>query len=279
MPSGEFIGTLAKEAAADLYLPQTVKVYNGAHDQYCSAMGSGTVNPGELLLSTGTTWVALGVTEKLFYTKSRLAPGIFPLTGYFGTMASMVSAGSALKWWKNVIGGNYADIDSKAAERMETAADLLFYPYVAGAGILHSPQEKSAVTGMTLGHDKYDIARALMEGVAFEARLLLEEFARYGMKAKTLTITGGAAKSKLWREITGYVTGCCIILTEEPEAACIGAAVMTAVGLGQYPDLQAYVKTGNFVKHQRLELPDSRQYEFYEEKFKRYCGQVKYLNI
>jgi xylulokinase len=196
------------------------------------------------------------------------------MTGYFGAMASMVSAGSALKWWKNVIGGDYADIDAVAAERMETAADLLFYPYVAGAGILHDPYEKAAVTGMTLRHDKYDIARALMEGVAFEARLLLEEFARYGMKAKTLTMTGGAAKSKLWCEITGYVTGCGIILTEESEAACIGAAMTAAVGLGQYTDLQSCVKTGNFVKRKRLDLSDSRQYEFYEDKFKRYCGKL-----
>ena len=274
-PSGVLIGSLTEQAAKDLDLPQPVKIYNGAHDQYCSAIGSGTLNPGEALLATGTTWVALGVTEKLMYTKSRLAPGIFPLTGYFGAMASMVSAGSALKWWKNMIGGDYADIDSVAAERMESAADLLFYPYVAGAGVLHGSHEKAAVEGMALRHDKYDMARALMEGVAFEARLLLEEFSRCGMTAKTLTMTGGAAKSKLWREITGYVTGCGIHITEETESACIGAAMTASVGLGIYPDLQSCLKTGNFVKRMRLDLPDRKQYEFYKAKFNRYCDRFK----
>ena len=273
MPSGEFIGMLTQKASDDLGLPQNIKVYNGAHDQYCSAIGSGTLNPGEILIATGTTWVALGVTEKLLYSKSRLAPGIFPLTGYFGAMASMVSAGSALKWWRSVIGGSYADIDSGASERMETAADLLVYPYVAGAGILHDPNEKAAVIGMTLRHDKYDIARALMEGVAFEARLLLEEFARCGMKTKTLTMSGGAAKSSVWREITGYVTGYGINLTEESESACIGAAMTAAVGLGIYADLQFCAKI--FVKQKKAELSDIRQYEFYEDKFKRYCDRFK----
>lgn len=271
--SGELIGTLTKEAAAALDLPQNVKVYNGAHDQYCSAVGSGALNPGEVLLSTGTTWVALGVTEKLLYTKSRLAPGIFPLTGYFGSMGSMVSAGSALKWWKSVIGGSYADMDYIAAEKMERAADLLFYPYVAGAGLLHDIHEKAVLTGMTLRHDKYDIARALMEGVAFEARLLLEEFAGSGIKAHTLTMTGGASKSKLWREITGYITKCGINLTEEPDAACLGAAMLAAVGEKQYSDLNSCAKS--FVKRINLDLSDSGQYEFYEEKYKKYCGKFK----
>jgi sugar (pentulose or hexulose) kinase len=275
MPSGGFIGTLTKKAAADLGLPETVKIYNGAHDQYCSAIGSGTLNPGEMLLATGTTWVAFGVTEKPFYTKSRIAPGIFPLTGYFGAIASMASAGSALKWWKNIISGSYADIDSEAEKRTETAADLLFYPYVAGAGILHGPNEKAGLSGMTLRHDKYDIARALMEGVAFEARLLLEEFARNGMKTRILTMTGGGANSKLWREITGYVTRCGIILTEETEAACAGAAMTAAAGLGLYPDLHSCLKSGDFVKRRQLDLQDKRQYEFYEDKFNRYCDKFK----
>ena len=273
LPSGAFIGTLTEKAAEELSLPRGTKVFNGAHDQYCSAIGSGVLDPGEMLMSTGTTWVALGVTDKLLYTKSRLAPGIFPLTNRFGAMASMVSAGSALKWWKGIIGGSYADIDAEAEQRMETAADLLFYPYVAGAGLVHGLDSKAAIIGMTLGHDKYDIARALMEGVAFEARLLLEEFALCGMKTKNLIMSGGAAKSRLWREITGYVTGCEIIYTEEFDSACIGAAMTAAVKLGLYSDLRACA--AGFVKRKRHILSDEGKYEFYENKFNTYCGKFK----
>ena len=273
LPSGDFIGTLTEKAANELGLPQSVKIFNGAHDQYCSCIGSGTLNPGEIMLSTGTTWVILGVTEKLLYTKSRLSPGIFPLTGHFGVMASMASAGSALKWWKSIIGGSYAEIDSNAVERMESAADLFCYPYVAGAGVMHAPNEQAAVIGMKLRHDKYDISRALMEGVAFEARLIFDEFAANGMKANTIMMAGGAAKSKLWCEITGYVTGCEIILTEESESACIGAAMTAAVGLGLYADLQSCA--ANFVKHKRLKLSDTKQYDFYGEKFKKYTERFK----
>jgi sugar (pentulose or hexulose) kinase len=61
LPSGACLGELTAQAAQLLGLPR-VKVYNGAHDQYCAAMGSGVHGPGELLLATGTTWVTLGVT-------------------------------------------------------------------------------------------------------------------------------------------------------------------------------------------------------------------------
>ena len=272
LPSGACLGILTEETAKALGLPR-VKVYNGAHDQYCAAMGSGVHGPGELLLATGTTWVTLGVTDKPCYTASRLCPGPFPLIGRYGVMASMVSAGSALKWWKGIAGGSYADMDRGAASRRESAADLLFYPYVAGAGALHPPGERAAVIGMTLRHDQYDLARALMEGVAFETRLLLEEFARQGIEPGTLIMTGGAAGSRLWSEIVGQVTGRAIVHTEETEGACLGAAMLAAVGEGIFADLNSCAAA--MVRRRPFASADDSQqaFEFYEEKFYRYRNE------
>jgi sugar (pentulose or hexulose) kinase len=272
LPSGELVGTLTKSAADDLGVPTAVKVYNGAHDQYCSSIGSGLTEPGRLLLATGTTWVAMGITEKLLYTESRLAPGIFPLTGKYGVMASMVSAGSALKWWKNIIGVDYGEMDLNAAERMNSAADLLFYPYVAGVGLLHDKNARAGVSGMTLRHDKYDMTLALMEGVSFEAKLLLNNFAEYGMDIKTLIMTGGAAKSKLWSELTGYITGCEILHPIELEAAALGALMIAAIGDGIYGGLKDCTEI--MVKCNKSELSDNEKYSFYAEKFARYCRNI-----
>ena len=56
MPIGACVGNLTAEAADALALSHDVKVYNGAHDQYCAALGCGAVNTGDMLLATGTTW-------------------------------------------------------------------------------------------------------------------------------------------------------------------------------------------------------------------------------
>lgn len=269
LPIGAPVGMLTVAAAEALGLPQSVTVFNGAHDQYCAAIGSGVIHAGDMLLATGTTWVGFGVTERPLFTESRLSPGIHPVKGRYGAIASLVSAGSALKWYKQFIGEDYRTMDVQAAKRLLSAKDLLFYPYLCGAGFPHGGSSAHGnLIGLSLQHDRYDVARALMEGVAFEAALMLDEYAKQGMDIHRLTMTGGASRSRLWCEIVGYVTGCRLFLMEEPETCCVGAGMLAAVGLGLFPDYAACAK--EMVCSRELELPNGDLREFYKEKSARY---------
>lgn len=268
LPMGAPVGRLTEKAAETLGLPQGVTVFNGAHDQYCAALGSGAVETGDMLLATGTAWVVLGVTDSLLYTDNHICPGIHP-AGSFGAMASLVSAGSALKWYKNIIDGDFKTMDEEAGKRLEASEGLFVFPYVAGAGFPHNrPDMAGAMMGFDLSHDKYHIARAFMEGVAFEARCVLEEFAAKGMKINKLMMTGGAARSQLWSEIVGYVTGCQVYRMDEPETCCVGAAMSAFVGLGVYADYKEG-KTA-MVRSSKLELDRPELYAFYDKKYAKY---------
>lgn len=274
LPMGALVGTLTDSAAAALGLTKEVKVFNGAHDQYCAALGSGAVEAGDMLLATGTAWVVLGVTKSLLYTENHICPGIHPAEGKYGAMASLVSAGSALKWYKNVMGGDFKVMDAEAEKRVQSARNLFVFPYVAGAGFPHNrPDMSGAVIGFNLSHDKYDIARAFMEGVAFEARCVLEEFSAQGMKIEKLMMTGGAARSDLWSSIVGYVTGCEIYRMEEPETCSVGAAMTAFVGMGVFSDF-AEGKTA-MVKSKKLELASTELFDFYNEKYAEYKNLLK----
>lgn len=277
MPVGEIVGNLTEEAAEALGLTTDVAVFCGAHDQYCASLGSGAVESGDMLLATGTAWVVLGVTDKLLYTGNHICPGIHPADGKFGAMASLVSAGSALKWYKNIISGSFREMDEEAEKRAESAKDLFVLPYVAGAGFPHNkPDVGGTLTGFRLGHDKFDIARAFMEGVAFEARCVLDEFEASGMKISKLMMTGGAARSDVWSRIVGYITGCEIYRPEEPETCCVGAAMTAFKGLGVFSDYTECKKA--MVKATRLECKDDSLYEFYNEKYARYNELIgKYI--
>lgn len=268
LPIGACVGNLTGEAAKSLGLSRDVKVYNGAHDQYCAALGCGAVNSGDMLLATGTTWVVLGVCDKLLYTDSHIAPGIHP-AGKFGAMASLVSAGSSLKWYKGIIDGDFKKMDEEAELCAQSAEDLFFFPYLVGAGFPHNrPELHSSIFGLEARHTKYDIARALMEGVAHETKLVLEEFSKQGMKIGKLMMTGGAARSRLWSEIVGYITGCEIYRMNEPETCSVGAAMIAFVGSGAFAD---YDECGrSMVKSEKLELPNNAMFEFYAKKDKRY---------
>lgn len=268
-PVGHCVGNLTPAAAEALGLSTDVKVFNGAHDQYCAALGAGAVNTGDMLLATGTTWVVLGVTDKPLYTPSRIAPGIHPVKGQYGAIASLVSAGSALKWYRKVVDGDFREIDEEAAKRADSAADLLFYPYLCGAGFPHGkPEIRGTLTGLDLHHDKYDIARALMEGVAFETALTLEQFSAQGMDVHRLMMTGGASKSRLWSELVGYITGCEIYRMQEPDTGCVGASMIAAVGLNAFDSYEVAARV--MCKAEALPLPDKALFEFYKEKGARY---------
>ncbi len=268
IPMGAPVGKLTEKASEVLGLSKDVTVFNGAHDQYCAALGSGAVESGDMLLATGTAWVVLGVTDSLLYTDNHICPGIHP-AGNYGAMASLVSAGSALKWYKNIIDGDFRTMDEEASKRLESSEGLFVFPYVAGAGFPHNrPDMGGAMIGFDLSHDKYHIGRAFMEGVAFEARCVLEEFAAKGMKINKLMMTGGAARSQLWSEIVGYVTGCEVYQMEEPETCCVGAAMSAFVGLGVYADY----KEGKaaMVRSRKLELDRPELYVFYDKKYAKY---------
>lgn len=268
--TGEYIGNLTEKAAEDLGLSTSVKVYNGGHDQYCAAVGCGAVEDGDMLLSTGTTWVVLGVSSAPLYTESFLAPGVHPCKGKYGNIASLRSAGSALKWLKNSIGeDDFVKMDEEAEKRRDSAKNVFFYPYFAGAGFPHNSDSiNSCVLGLELMNDKYDLARALMEGIAFETRGVLEEFAKCGTEIKSLKMVGGAAKSPIWSKITADVCNCEIAFPSEPDTCCIGAAILAAVGHGIYPD---YVTAGkNMIKHSGKLSPDPEAAAFYSEKYEKY---------
>lgn len=276
---GSEVGNLTKNAARELGLSESVKVYCGAHDQYCAALGCGAVNTGDMLLATGTTWVVLGVTKSLLYTPSHISPGIHPVSGAYGAMASLVSAGSSMKWYKNLIDGDFKLIDNEAEKRMSSAAELYFFPYLAGAGFPHNrPDLHGSIMGLEIRHDKYDIALALMEGVAFEAKQVLREFSAQGMNISSLMMTGGAARSDLWSSIVGYVTGCEIYRMQEPETCSVGAVMIAAVGAGIFP---SYAECGKvMVKSSKLDLPDKEKFDFYSNKEKQYQNlRAMLLNI
>ena len=270
MPSGAYIGTLTKKASDTLGIPESVKVYNGAHDQYCASIGCGALTAGDMMLSTGTAWVLLGISDKLTYSKAHIVPGIHPKTGLYGNIASLSGVGNAMKWVKDTFESDYKTLDIEAEKRLESAKDIIFLPHFSGACF---PRRDSAMSGgiygLRLGNDKYDIARALMEGVAFNVRAGLEKYAEQGVDISALKIMGGASRSDLWCSIVGYVTGCKITRMENAEACAVGAAAIAAVGCGL---TDGYVSLS---KGEVMNLDDEKIYEHYNEKYKKYIAMYE----
>lgn len=270
LPSATFLGNLLKKSAEDFGLHEKVRVYNGGHDQYCGLLGAGVSNPGEVLLSTGTAWAVTAVTNHPIYSKSRVAFGPHIINGKFGAMAALPISGLALEWIKDIIGSDYNNIDQNSIGRMKKDADLMFYPYLSGAAFpLWNVRAKASFTGLGLEHDQYDLALATMEGVAFQARMALDEFLANDISIATVYMIGGATHSPIWTKIIAALCDCDLYLMENSDSACIGAASIAAVAEGLFGDYQQCSRSIN--KATRVKTDDLKEFKaHYMHKYHEY---------
>ena len=241
--SGEPVGALLPEVAAQLGLSADVLVVNGGHDQYCAALGAGVVTDGDVLLSCGTAWVLLAAADRLIRDPQHtFAPGRHVLPGMWGLLCSMPAAGASMEWLvRQVVSGpddehpRYDLLDPNLQDPEPGAGGLLFLPLLAG---IEAATMKAGLwgtlTGLSLGHTRWDVAQALMEGVALELRWILERLRTVGYEPQVIQMVGGATRSRLWPQIVADVTGLRLGLPDVAEAAARGAAMLAGMGCGLY---------------------------------------------
>jgi len=245
--SGSSIGTLLPSAAAELGLPPTTLLVNGAHDQYCAALGAGVIAQGDVLLSTGTAWVLLAAADRLLRDpRHTLCPGRHALPGKWGLLCSMPAAGASMEWLvRNVVSQpgdsqpRYDLLDRNLADPEPGAHGLVFLPYLGGIeAATHSAGVWGTLTGLSLAHNRWHIAQALMEGVALELRWILERLSDMGSPPAMLRVVGGATRSPIWPQIVADATGLPLSLPNVSEGAARGAAMLAGLGAAAYANVQ-----------------------------------------
>jgi xylulokinase len=277
-PAGRLAGTLNAEAAALTGLPVGLPVANGAHDQYCAAVGTGVMQPGKVMLSCGTAWVVLAVVDDLEVgLRSGLAIGRHVLDGRWGAMRSIGAVGSSLEWLiDNVWGARaagadradlYAAINAGAARAAPGAGGLLCYPLAGGHAAAFGPA-RGGFIGLSLPHTRDDMARAVMEGIAFELRWAVTEMRQAGIEVAELRMVGGAARSNIWPQIVADVTAIPVVLPAMSQAASRGAAILAGTAVGIFSDPQA-----GFAAFRGAEMsltPESAVRQLYDDTFATY---------
>lgn len=268
--TGTQVGLLCHNAASAMGLMEGIPVFNGAHDQYCAAIGAGATHSGDMLLSAGTTWALMGISQKPLFTKSYIAPGKHPEAGLYGQIASLICSGASLEWFKNnFVEESFDTINREVALREERTRDLMFFPYMAGAAYpLWQLDAKGAFTGISLEHDKFDFARAVMEGVAFGVRRAVDDFNANGVPVSKITIMGGAAKSPLWCQMISDVSGVSIERLNQADVCAVGAAVIALRGakvFDSYADASSAC-----VQPQTVYTPNPEKQNYYRDKFSRF---------
>ncbi|MEM2561979.1 MAG: FGGY family carbohydrate kinase [Candidatus Bathyarchaeia archaeon] len=268
LPSGSVIGEVLPEASKETSLSKRTVVAAGGWDQSCGALGAGTIYEGETCNTTGTVECITPVVRKPILNEETLSAGFY-CSPYFTEdsyvyFAWFPTSGAILKWFKdnfankeielaNVTGKDIYDVlVDMAAQSVPGANGLLLLPFFEGSGAGQPPtfniDARGALIGLRLSHGKGDIVRAILEGVAFQTRIIIEKVESLGIRITELKAIGGGAKSKLWMQIKADITGKKIILPDVIEAGTLGAAMLAGVADKVYQDLAQAVKKACRVK-------------------------------
>lgn len=235
------VGVLTAEAAEAAGLSPATRVNLGTLDHFAGMIGTGNVAPGGVTLSTGTVMALTAMAVEPAPRNSGIAMhyGFLPDTHVMLPVAE--SGGVSLEWFRRTcMGGADYDEMNRVLLQRKLPGTLLFLPYLVGTNAPEFDQDASGVFfGLRQEHDVFDLAGAVMEGVAYLLRRNCDDIRAKGTALTHIIATGGGAKSPVWCQLQADITGLPVVIPAEKEAACLGAALIAAVADGRFASYTA----------------------------------------
>jgi xylulokinase len=269
----EVTGQVSPAAAALTGLTAGTPVVAGGGDQAAQAVGVGAVRPGIVALTLGTSGVVFATTdEPLIETDGRLHAFCHAVPGRWHFMGVMLSAGGSLRWYRDALAPqlDFDELVQEAAQVPAGSEGLLFLPYLTGERTPHpDPLARGAFVGLTAMHKRAHLTRSVLEGVAFGLKDSFGLIQGAGLgRIEQVRVSGGGAKSSVWRQILADILGVELVTVNTTEGAAYGAALLAGVAQGAWPDVEAAcdatIKTGG------REGPDEVRGRAYEHLYQQY---------
>ena len=239
----EVTGEVSAQAAETTGLRIGTPVVAGGGDQAAQAVGVGAIRPGIVALTLGTSGVVFASTDScLIEPEGRLHSFCHALPNRWHLMGVMLSAAGSLQWYRDTFSPDvsFDELMSEAAVAPPGSEGLIFLPYLSGERTPYpDPLARGAWVGLTLRHKRGHLTRSVLEGVAFGLKDSFALIQGAGLGAiEQVRVSGGGAKSALWRQIIADVLGAELVTVNSTEGAANGAAILASVGCGAWPDIE-----------------------------------------
>jgi xylulokinase len=274
---GTVAGKLRSEAATVLGLPSGVPISVGAHDQLVGAVGAGNVRPGVLTETTGTSLALIATTPTLLDDR-RMVVGKHAVPELSYAMTFAMTSAIVLKWLRDLCapGQTYTEF-LRGVESIPPGCDgLSLLPHFMGTSMPpFDPRVRGAFVGLTLGHTRGHLARAIMEACACLLKECVNPVTDQGIPLRSVRSLGGAARSNIWLQMKADLLG---IPVERPaceDAASLGAAMLSAAGTGRFSSIAEASEA--WYRPARVFDPDPTRFEIYREVYARYLDLMRRL--
>ena len=263
-------GKLLPEIAQRIGGDDNTEVNIGTLDHFAAMIGTGNTEPGGINLSMGTVMALATMAAD----QSRLGNNVAVHYGFqpntYVLLPVAASGGVSLEWFRRTCMPqvDYGELNRVLAEHAD-CGQVLFLPYLVGT---NAPEFDSQATGvfwgLRQGHDAFDMARAVMEGVAFLLRKNCQSLKEAGLPCDSILAVGGGTKSAIWCQMWADISGIPVKIPQEQEAACLGAAMIGAVTDGHFASYADAVALCVAMKEEYF----PKESAYYEEKYRKFCA-------
>jgi len=278
MASHEIAGRVTAETAQLTGLKAGTPVLAGCMDTLGASIGSGVMEPGQCFVIMGT---AARVSSPLGSPKfdRRFMNCTHALPNRWLSIGAINGVGSSLRWIRDTFGQPeqtvagftgrdvYDILTDEAVYSPPGSKGLVFLPYISGERTpIWNPYARGVMFGLTLGHNRSDFMRSILEGAAFAIRHVIQILETDGgMKIQKIRIGGAAATNAVWNQIIADVLGKTVVNLKEIHTEVLGAAVLAGVSMGAYPDYGAALS--RVVEVEREFIPDQKAHAAYDQLF------------
>ena len=280
--SGTRLGGLTATASEATGLPAGLTVCTGGHDHVCAGLALGLVRAGDVLDSMGTAEAVLTTLEKPkpspHLAAQGIAQGIHAAPNRYYAMSGLHYSGGSVDWVRQLL-TTTLDRAVQADEAFERMVELAhevpagsdgvhFLPHLRQANPpVHDPRSRGAFVGLTSDCGPGHLARAVMEGIAYECQRLLECMRQvFALDAGTFAATGGGTRIEPLMQIKAALAGRPMVVAHVEEATCLGAAILGGTGAGVFSNVEQAHEHVRF--DSRTIEPDADLQRFYEDRYR-----------
>lgn len=245
IPSTDIAGTVSRAIAIETGLLEGTPVVSGLHDVDACSIGTGGIREGAMTVIAGTYSIneiisSAPVTDSNWLCRSFVHPGAWM------SMAVSPTSATNLEWFTTNLSSvrleghedPFAVLNQELSAIADQRSDLLYLPFLYGSPF--STSASAGFVGMRAWHTRGHLVRAVLEGVTHTHRFHIERL-RDAHEPRTITLTGGGARSSAWSQMFADALNQPVNVTDSQESGALGAAICAGVGAGVFPDLSAGV--------------------------------------
>ena len=278
VPAGTPLGAITAPASLATGLPEGMPVIACCSDKGAETIGSGCVDLATASLSLGTTATVQTTSDRYFESQRFLPAYPAALAGHYHSEVEIFRGYWMISWFKREL----APMEVLEALECGVPPEALLDEYLKATppgcmGLvtlphwgpsLKLPGTKGAMVGFGDVHTRAYLYRSVLEGLAFGLREGLDKIERAsGRRIRRIGLSGGASQSPEICQLTADVFGRPLTAGATFETSGLGAAAITAVGVGLYQTLPEAVAA--MVHQGRTYHPDPARAALYDQLYRR----------